>query len=482
MSIANNNIPGPQKNSPRLVLTVVLISYLIIVLDISIVITGLPEIRKTLGFTPVSLSWVQNAYLLCFGGFLLLGARMGDILGRKRMLLWGLSLFTIASLAIGFAQAPLWLIAARAMQGIGAAILAPTVLSLLATTFAEGEERTRALAYYSMVAGAGASLGLVLGGVFADQLSWRIGFLMNVPIGISLIMVTQRRLLESELHNSTFDLFGAITSTLGMGALIYGIICAAEAGWTDSTTLVFLSLSFILGGLFIFNEARALQPIMPLRLFASRQRSGAYLARMLFVGSIVGFFFFFTQFMQEVLHFTPLQAGMGFLPMTIPTLVAAMSVSALTRRLGNAGLMCLALALMATGMTWLGLVAQVGANFWRDLLLPLVVLGFGNGAGLGPLTIAGVAGVANEDQGAASGVVNAAHQLGGTLGLSILIVVFVAAGSPSLDGLSLLSHRISAALIGGGVMLILALAIALVLVISTERNGNRQMQQIKNSV
>ena len=406
---------------------------------------------------------------------------MGDILGRKRMLVWGLTLFTLASLAIGFAQNPCWLITARAVQGVGAAILAPTVLSLIATTFVEGPERTRALAYYSMVAGAGASLRLVLGGVFADQLSWRVGFFMNVPIGACLILAAKRRLHESELRTSTFDLFGAITSTFGMGALIFGIIRAAETGWSDPLALISLCLSLILGIIFIINEARACQPIMPLHLFASRQRSGAYLARMLFVGSIVGFFFFFTQFMQEVLGFTPLQAGMGFLPMTIPTFIAAMSVSTLTRRLGNAGLMCLSLSMLAVGMLWLGFAARVEASFWGDLTLPLIILGFGNGATLGPLTIAGVSGVANEDQGAASGVVNVAHQLGGTLGLSILVVVFVAAGAPDLSGVSLLSHRIDAALTGGGVMLLIALILALVLVIPAERIAIRKMQQVRES-
>jgi MFS family permease len=463
MNFENETLETKSSASPGAVLTIVLLSYLIIVLDISIVITGLPEIRQTLGFSPIGLSCVQNAYLLCFGGFLLLAARTGDIPGRKRMLLLGLSLFTASSFAIGIAQTPVWLIGARAMEGIGAAILAPTVLSLIATTFPEGPERTRALAYYSMVAGAGASFGLVLGGIFADQLSWRVGFLMNVPIGIGLIMAAARLLVESKRTGGAFDIFGAICSTLGMGALVYGIVRSAEAGWSDPLTLSVLGLSLALLALFIFNEARVRQPILLLRLFASRERSGAFAARMLFLGAMVSFFFFSTQYMQLVLGFSPLQPGIGFLPMTIPTFMAATTVTSLTRRFGNAGVLCLALAFTTVGMFWLG---QAGphADFVMDIALPMILIGLGNGAALGPLTVAGVAGVEDRDQGAASGLVNVAHQIGGTLGLGILIVIFASADAPLLNGAELLSHRISAVMTVGGVMMFFALLIALVFV------------------
>lgn len=467
MKATNEKMSVQQSASPGAVLTIVLLSYLIIVLDISIVITGLPEIRETLGFSPIGLSWVQNTYLLCFGGFLLLAARTGDILGRKRMLIFGLTLFTASSFFIGIAQTPAWLICARAIQGIGAAILAPTVLSLISTTFPEGPERTRALAYYSMVAGAGASLGLVLGGVFADQLSWRVGFFMNVPIGIGLIISAKRLLVESQRIKGTFDLFGAISSTLGMGTLVYGIVRSADVGWSDLMTLSALCMSLILLALFIINEARVKHPILPLRLFASRERSGAYAARMLFLGAMVSFFFFSTQYMQLVLGFSPLQAGLGFLPMTIPTFVAAMTVPKLTQRFGNAGVLGLALALMAVGMFWLG---QVGAQVdFIDIALPMILIGLGNGSGLGPLTVAGVAGVEGRDQGAASGMVNVAHQIGGTLGLGILVVVFAAADAPLLNGVELLSHRIAAVMTGGGVMLSIAFLITLVFVLPSAK-------------
>ncbi|RRI05820.1 MFS transporter [Mesorhizobium tamadayense] len=445
------------------ILSVILVSYLMIVLDISIVITGLPKIRESLSFSATELSWVQSTYTLAFGGLLLLGARAGDMLGRRRMFLYGLALFTAASLAIGLAQTSAWMLGARAVQGAGAAILAPTTLALLSTTFREGEERTKALAAYSMTAGVGASLGLVLGGIFADWLSWRVGFFMNVPIGIALIVAASRVLTETERRTGAFDLLGAISSTLGMTALVYGIVRSADAGWHDAVTLSAIVAGLVLLVLFILNEARASQPILPLRLFASRQRSGAYLARMLFLGAMVGFFFFSTQLMQGVLGYSPFRAGLGFLPMTLPTFAAAMAVPAFTRRLGNAGLLCLALALSAAGMLWLG-QARVGTGFVNGIALPMILIGLGNGFALGPLTVAGVAGVAERDAGAASGLVNVAHQLGGTLGLAVLVVIFASSGNGTLDGRDLLANRIAVSITSAAAMLALALLLVLALV------------------
>ena len=450
------------------VLAVVLTSYLMIVLDISIVITGLPDIQQGLGFSPIALSWVQNAYLLCFGGFLLLAARSGDLFGRKRMLLAGLALFTSASLAVGLAQTSAWLIAARAVQGIGAAIIAPSVLALISTTFPEGRERTRALAYYSMVAGAGSALGLVLGGYFAEQISWRAGFLMNVPIGIVLIACAVKAVRESELRTGDMDLSGALTSTLGMICLVFGIVQSADSGWAAPQTLASVASGLILLAIFVAIESRAGQPIMPLHLFASRQRSGAYVARMLFLGGMVSFFYFTTQFLQNVLGYTPFEAGLAFLPMSIMTFIAAMLVPGFSCRFGNARILSVALALTAIGLLWLG-AAGDNANFALDIALPMAVIGLGNGLSLGPLTVAGVAGVADHDQGAASGVVNVFHQLGGSLGLGLLVVVFASSNAHGLTGVHLLSHRISMALTGAGIMLSLSLIVALFLVLPAER-------------
>lgn len=461
----NTHIYNQERNW---VLAIVLTSYLMIVLDISIVITGLPNIQRGLGFSPVALSWIQNAYLLCFGGFLLLGARAGDLLGRKRMLLTGLALFTAASLAVGLAQTSAWLIGARAVQGIGAAIIAPSVLALISTTFSEGKERTRALAYYSMVAGAGSGLGLVLGGYFAEQISWRIGFLMNVPIGIALIASAIRIVRESELHTGDLDVFGALTSTLGMVCLVFGIVHAADSGWTSPQTLASVASGVVLLGIFVSIGSRAGQPIMPLHLFASRQRSGAYVARMLFLGGMVSFFYFTTQYLQNVLGYTPFQAVLAFLPMSIMTFIAAMLVPGFTCRFGNARILSVALALTAIGLLWLS-AAGDHARFAFDIALPMAVVGLGNGLSLGPLTVAGVAGVADRDQGSASGVVNVFHQLGGSLGLGLLVVVFASSNAQGLTGVHLLSHRISMALTGAGIMLGFSLIVALFLVLPAER-------------
>src|SRR4051794_31856693 len=257
-----------------------------IVLDISIVITALPKIHRTLDFSPVALSWVQNAYLLAFGGLLLLGARAGDLIGRRKIFIVGLGLFTVASVAVGAAQTETGLIAARSVQGAGAAILAPSTLALLQTSFDEGPERTRAVSYYAAVAGVASTVGLVVGGIFAGLLSWRVGFFINLPIGVAMMLAAPKFLPETEPRRGQTDATGAITSTIGMTALVFGIVHSADAGWTDPLTLASVGAGLVLIALFIANEARAPQPIMPLRLFASPERSGAYTARLLFLGAM----------------------------------------------------------------------------------------------------------------------------------------------------------------------------------------------------
>ncbi len=446
------------------VLTIILVSYFMIVLDISIVITGLPKILESLSFSATGLSWVQNAYTLAFGGLLLLGARAGDILGRRRMFIAGLALFTAASLGVGIAQSAAWLIAARALQGVGAAILAPSTLALLTTNFREGPERTRALAYYAAVAGVGASVGLVLGGIVADWLSWRVGFFINVPIGIALMLGAQRYLGETERRSGEFDVAGALTSTLGVTAVVYGLVRSASTGWSDRVTVAALTAGVVLLALLVLNEWRAKRPIMPLRLFASRERVGAYAARVLYLGAMMGFWFFTTQFLQRVLGYGPFAAGLAFLPTTIPNFAAAMMVPRLTRRFGNARLLAGGLTLTLVGMAWLSRVSA-DSSYLIGVALPMILIGIGQGAVLGPLTVAGVAGVRPEDAGAASGLVNVTHQLGGSLGLSILVVVFAAAASGPVDAPELLAHRIAAAVTAGTAMLVLAVVVVVALIV-----------------
>ena len=453
---------------PRLhrtaVLAVVLVSYLMIVLDISIMITALPRLHDDLGFSATGLSWVQNAYLLAFGGLLLLGARAGDLLGRRRVFIAGLGLFTAASLGIGLAQSPAMLLLARAVQGVGAATLAPSTLALLTTSFPAGLERTRAIGYYGATAGVGASLGLVLGGVLTDLISWRVGFFLNVPIGIAMMLAASRVLPETDRRSGRFDVAGALSSTAGMVALVYGLVRSAEAGWSDPLTVGTLVAGVVLLTLFVLDEWRAAQPIMPLRLFASRERTGAYLGRLLFLGGMLGFWFYVTQYLQGVLGFSPLETGFAFLPTTVVNFAVALAVPWLTRRLGNARLLAGGILVTAIGMAWLSRVSA-DSSYLTGVALPMLLIGAGQGGVLAPITAAGVAGVAPEDAGAASGLVNVFHQIGGSLGLGILVTVFAAAGSAALDGRDLLAHQIGAALAGGAVLLALAFVVVLALVV-----------------
>ena len=259
-----------------------------ILLDNSVIFTALPSLQADLQLSTGELSWVQDAYTLVFGGLLLLGARAGDLLGRRRVFVFGLVVFSIASLLIGLAPAGWWAIAGRAVQGIGAAIVAPASLSLLTASFPEGRERTRAVALYGATAGIGASLGLVIGGALAHWISWRAGFFVNVPIGAAMIALAPRFLPETGRHRGRFDVSGALSATLGVGALVFGIINTADAGWDSPVTFAAVSAGVVLLVVFVLIERRAAQPIMPLRLFASRRRTGAYVARFLYLGAMIG--------------------------------------------------------------------------------------------------------------------------------------------------------------------------------------------------
>lgn len=438
----------------RAILAIILVSYVMIVLDTSVVLTGLPKIHLELGFSDSGLAWVQSAYTLTFGGFLLLAARAGDMLGRRRMLVAGLALFTLASLAIGAAATPAWLVGARAVQGLGAAILAPSTLALLQTTFAEGAERTRAVSLYAATAGIAASVGLVLGGVLAEWLSWRVGFLINLPIGVAMIWAARRYIVESPRSTGQFDIAGALSSSVGMSALVYAFIRSAGAGWSDALTLGALVAGVAALAAFIATERRATQPIMPLRLFADPQRTSAYAARVLFLGAMIGFFFFTTQYLQSVLNYPPSMTGLAFLPMTLVNFAVALQVPRLSRSFGNARVLALGLAVCLAGMAWLSRVSP-GSAYWLAVALPMMLIGAGQGMALSPLTAAGIAGVAAQDAGAASGVVNVAHQLGNSLGLAVLVAL-AAAGAHGLSGAPLLAHRVTIALTASSVMLALA--------------------------
>ncbi|ASN38043.1 MFS transporter [Arthrobacter sp. 7749] len=448
-----------------MILAIVLVSYFMIVLDNSIIFTGLPQIRTSMDLSPAAMAWVQNAYTLVFGGLLLLGARVGDLLGRQRVFVVGLVLFAVASLLVGTAQNATWIIAARALQGIGAAIVAPASLSLITALFPAGPQRSRAIAAYGTTAGLGAILGLVAGGALAGAISWRAGFFINVPIAILMITASAKFLPRFPTARGRFDVVGALTSTIGMGALVYGIINVSEQGFLAPLTIGSLVLAALVLVVFVLNEWRVNQPILPLRLFRSRERSGAAISRLLFAGAMIGFFFFTTQFFQGVYGFTPLQAGLGFLPMTVIQFVASLAVSRLVPKFGHAPVLTVGLALVLSGMLW---IAQIGAetSYLVGMVGPLLVIGLGQGLAFGPLTSAGISGALPQDAGAASGLVNTAHQLGSTLGVAVL--TSVAAGASSLAG------RVADAYAGGSLMMVMALASVLVLVLPAELAARKQ--------
>jgi EmrB/QacA subfamily drug resistance transporter len=405
----------------RLVLAAILTTQLMIVLDATIVNVALPDIQRSLGFSSTSLSWVLNAYTLAFGGLLLLGARAGDILGRRRVLLIGISLFTLASFAGGFSQDSGQLLTARVIQGIGAALAAPSGLALLMAGFPEGKERARALGYYAAVSVGGSAVGLIAGGLLTEWVSWRWVLFVNVPIGLALVITARAVLPETTKARGRFDLPGALTSTLGMTSLVYGFVRAASDGWTDTATLVAFAAGVLLLAGFVAVELRAAAPITPLHLFADRTRSSSHVARILLIGGMFGMFFFLTLFLQNVLGYTPIVTGLAFLPLTVMLFAFSRVSASLMVRVGLRPLLVIGLSLSTVALLVLSRI-DAGSSYWA-LLVPLLLFGAGNGLAFVPLTAAALTGVAPKDAGAASGLVNVSQQLGGSLGLAILVTV-----------------------------------------------------------
>jgi EmrB/QacA subfamily drug resistance transporter len=444
--------------NPAMVLAIILGCYMMVVLDASVVITALPNIRADLGFSSASLSWVQNAYTLTFGGLLLLGARAGDILGRRQMFVVGITLFTAASMLGGLAQSETWLLGARAIQGIGAAIAAPSTLALLTVSFPEGSGRTRAIALYSAVASAGASIGLVLGGMLTTWVSWRWGLFINVPVGVVLVSLAPRYLPETERHTGELDVAGAVTSTLGMSALVYGLVRAAESGWGDSVALGSFAAAALLLAAFVTIERRARQPITPLRLFASRERVGAYATRMLMTGAMFGMFFYLTQFLQGADGFSALEAGFAFLPVTLTIFAMVRVVPKLLGRFGLQRTLIGGLVLALGGLVWLSQISPT-TDYWTGVAIPMLMIGCGMGLAFTPLTQAAIAGVDNHDAGAASGLVNVFQQLGGTLGIGLLVTVF--AGSSTGAGAAALAEGVPTTIVVSAGLVAAALLVSL---------------------
>ncbi|MFE9769228.1 MFS transporter [Streptomyces sp. NPDC005808] len=421
--------PGAARREghPGIALTVIAACQLMVVLDATIVNIALPHIQDALSFSTTDLTWVVSAYTLTFGGLLLLGGRAGDILGRRRVFMTGILLFTLASLLGGFAQEPWQLLAARALQGVGGAIASPTSLALITTTFPEGPERNRAFGVFAAVSAGGGAIGLLAGGMLTEWLDWRWVLFVNVPIGVLIAVLTPLYISESERHPGRFDISGALTSTVGMAALVYGFIRAAGEGWRDSLTIGSFGAAVILLAAFVFIEMRAKEPITPLRMFLDRNRSGTYVIMLSLAAAMFGMFFFIVLFVQNVLSYTPIEAGLAFLPVTVAIVTGAGLSQRFLPVLGPKPFMLVGSALVALGLGWLTFI-NPDSSYVGGVLGPMLLFAFGMGLNFVTLTLTAVSGVALNEAGAASGLLNATQQVGGSLGLSILTTVFGSAG------------------------------------------------------
>ena len=413
-----------SRGRPGVALLVIATAQLMVVLDATVVYVALPSIQRGLGFSTSSLEWVITAYALTFGGLLLLGGRAGDLLGRRRMFVAGLLLFSAASLAGGLATSPAWLLAARAVQGVGGAVVAPTALALIATTFPEGPRRSRAMGVYASMSGVGGALGLVAGGLIVTYASWNWVLFVNVPIGIAVALAARWSLGETPRRPGRFDLPGAITGTAGIAAVVYGLSSAVTTAgggshWGDAKVVASLAAGVALLVAFAAIEARGGHPLLPPRVLRDRDRLGANLI-MLGVGTAnFGVFFFLTLFVQDLLGYSPLREGVAFLPLTGALLVGAAVATRLIGRVGARPLLVAGAAASAGGMYWLSGVTE-HSSYATGLLGPSLVAGFGLGLLFVPLPMVALARVAESDSGVASSLVNTGRQVGGALGLAVL--------------------------------------------------------------
>jgi EmrB/QacA subfamily drug resistance transporter len=423
----------------KLALPVLLAWQLMVLLDATIVNIALADIRQSFELSATGLSWVVNSYALAFGGMLLLGGRAGDLLGRRRMLVIGVIVFTIASLIGGFSPNATALLIARIAQGVGAAMAAPSTLSLIYSNFQEAEERGRAIGLYSAISGVGASLGLVLGGALISTLTWHWVFFINVPIGIAVTLIAPRALRESPIHTGRFDFAGAILSTLGVSSIVYGFIRAAEQGWNDSMTVSsFVAGVLLLVGLVIV-EARAAQPIMPLSLYRNRNRVIALLNMLLISSAMFGVFFFLTQFLQIVHGFSPLRSGLAFLPLTSGILLASRMAPRNMARFGARAMMTVGALLVVAALLWLS-QATVDGSYWTQILVPFFVIGLGAGSSFTPMNLTIMSTLTPEQTGSGAGTLQTYQQVGGAVGLAVLVTVFSTVNDNALaDGMSTLA-------------------------------------------
>jgi EmrB/QacA subfamily drug resistance transporter len=410
-----------RKVNPWLVLVIACLAQFMVVLDATVVNIALPSVQRGLHFSAANLQWVVNAYTLIFGGFLLLGGRAADLLGRKRLFVAGVILFSAASLLNGVAQSSGMLIVGRGLQGLGGALVSPAALSIVTTTFSDGKQRTRALGVWSAIAASGAAVGLLMGGILTQIASWRWVFFVNVPVGIATIALAVRYVRESrvDVEHRSYDVAGAFTVTSGLVVLVYAIVKAQAYGWGSGRTLGLGAVAFALLAAFLVIESRSKAPLMRLSIFRIRTLSVADATLLLVASAMFGMFFFASLYVQEILGYSPIQAGLAFLPVSAGIVVGAGIAQQLIKRLGVRRVSIAGISLATAGMLVLTQL-PVHGSYVSNLLVGLLPMSIGMGLTFVPITLLGTSGVTADDSGLASGLFNTAQQVGGSLGLAIL--------------------------------------------------------------
>ena len=455
-----------HSTNPWLILVLVCFAQFMVVLDATVVNVALPSIQQDLGLSEANLQWIVNAYALAFGGFLLLGGRTGDLLGRKRLFLFGLVVFTIASLLNGLAVDSAMLIACRGLQGLGAAFISPAALAIISTTFEEGSERAKALGVWAAIAIGGSAVGLIVGGALTQLLSWPWIFFINIPVGVAVFGFSLRYLPESKVEGEhrSFDIAGAFAVTAGLMSLVYAIVQGPEKGWTSAETIATFVLAAILLVSFVLIEQRSKAPLVRLSIFRVRSLLTANTTMFLVASGLFAMFFFNSLYLQRVLGYGPLKAGLAFLPFTFGIVVSAGLASRFAPRVGVRPVAIVGMVVTIAGMLYLTHI-QANGTYAADLLPALLLTSLGMGAVFLPLTLIATTGLDNEDQGLASGLFNTSQQIGGALGLAILTSL-AASKTSSVHGVSQsegLVEGFHVAFLGGALFIVGALVVFLAL-------------------
>jgi EmrB/QacA subfamily drug resistance transporter len=427
---------SPAETNRWLVLVLVCLAQFMVILDATITNVALPSIQEDLGFTPTGLQWVVNSYTLLFGGFLLLGGRMGDLIGRKRIFIAGVVVFSTASLLCGLSHSTGMLIAARALQGLGAALVSPAALSIITTTFEEGPDRTKALGVWSAIAAGGAAFGLLLGGVLTELLAWEWIFFVNVPVGIAACLLSLRYVPESRAPDrpDSFDIAGAVSVTAGLLVLVYAIVKAESFGWGSARTLGLLAAAFALLAAFVAIERRSHSPLIRLGIFRIRSLTVANLVLLAVGAGMFANFFFASLYVQQILGYTPIEAGLAFLPVTFGIGIGAGLAQQLIKRFDVRRIAVAGMVLAAIGLYVLSLV-PVDGTYLANLLPGLIPMSIGMGLTFVPITLIATTNVSGNDAGLASGLFNTSQQVGGALGLAVLATLAADKTASVLAGL-----------------------------------------------